>query len=146
MKFIKICPVCGKHNEPSAMVCVESLTDICMVAVTREEQEPPKTSKQPILELLSPDNQSLIIEDGITIGREGYGNELFKDHLTISRRHAKFQYFSDDNAWKICDDGSKNGTYLNGERLSQNSWTELKEGVVISLSNRYKLKTTFRND
>ena len=76
MKFIKICPVCGKHNEPSAMVCVESLTDISMVPVTREEQ-PSHPQKQPVLELSSPDNQTLIIEDGITIGREGYGNELF---------------------------------------------------------------------
>lgn len=145
MKFVKICPVCGKHNEPSAIECVESFTDISMVPVTRED-EPISTSKPPVLKLIAPDNLTLTIDDGVTIGREGIGNEIFKNHLTISRRHAKFQYFIDENIWKISDEGSKNGTFIDGKKIEPDSWNNIKNGSEISLSSRFKLTTTLNNE
>ena len=54
----------------------------------------------------------------MTIGRDP-GATLVLDHDTISRRHAEISY--DNGSYLLRDLGSKNGTFLNGERLEPNA-------------------------
>lgn len=51
----------------------------------------------------------------ITVGRSKR-NRLCLPHITVSRLHATIRH--DGEGWVIEDDGSKNGTYVNGKRVS----------------------------
>ena len=54
---------------------------------------------------------------GGSIGREGDHAVLIPD-INISKHHAKLQYNESEKYYEIIDLGSRNGTYLNGKRLS----------------------------
>jgi diguanylate cyclase (GGDEF)-like protein len=58
----------------------------------------------------------------------------------ISRRHAKISFRSDDTV-EIEDLGSRNGTYLNGQRVEKTS--EIHDGDKIQLSSTTILKFTY---
>jgi pSer/pThr/pTyr-binding forkhead associated (FHA) protein len=52
-----------------------------------------------------------------TVGRQPPADVLLDWDDQVSRRHARFEFL--DGAWQLVDDGlSRNGTYVNGERLS----------------------------
>lgn len=51
----------------------------------------------------------------VSIGRDP-GSDLTIDDLTVSNQHARFNYHH--NQWWLEDLGSRNGTYLNQERVS----------------------------
>lgn len=65
-----------------------------------------------------------------TVGRaeaaEGLDIEI--DHPTTSSRHAVLHGSAKPGRVKIDDPGSTNGTFLNGERLANNTPTDLKDG------------------
>ena len=143
MRFVRICPYCNFLNDSNRFECEECLSDISMVVVSKEEEKS-QTINPPGLELIISEDSSIKIENETTIGREGYGETIFRDHLTISRRHAKFQYFSDEKVWKIRDEGSINGTFIDDNKIEPNSWNIVNDGSVISLSSRFKLKTAYR--
>lgn len=75
---------------------------------------------------------------GGTIGREGDHDVLIPDQL-VSKLHCKFQYVKKDGLYiyELIDLGSKNGTYLNGERLSdsliQSLPATISHGSVITV-------------
>jgi pSer/pThr/pTyr-binding forkhead associated (FHA) protein len=55
--------------------------------------------------------------DRVTIGRGASNDVALEWDMSVSRLHAEMQRLGED--WTIVDDGlSRNGTYLNGERLS----------------------------
>ncbi len=57
------------------------------------------------------------LDEGVTtIGRDP-GADIFLDDITVSRRHAVIA--SDEHGDVIADQGSLNGTYLNGRRIEQ---------------------------
>lgn len=60
-----------------------------------------------------------------TIGRSTDAN-IFFDDVTVSRRHASV--IADGDALTIADDGSLNGTYVNGERVDE---ADLKPGDEV---------------
>ena len=51
-----------------------------------------------------------------TIGREN-SSDVFLDDVTVSRRHATVA--RDSGAWSLRDEGSLNGTYVNGRRCPE---------------------------
>ncbi|XP_014294698.1 angiogenic factor with G patch and FHA domains 1 isoform X2 [Halyomorpha halys] len=75
---------------------------------------------------------------GGTIGREGNHDVLIPDQL-VSKIHCKFQYVKKDGLYmyELIDLGSKNGTYVNGKRLSdslvQSVPTTISHGSVITV-------------
>ncbi|XP_059060911.1 angiogenic factor with G patch and FHA domains 1-like isoform X2 [Achroia grisella] len=79
----------------------------------------------------------LITKDGGTIGREGDQHViLIKDH-NISRTHLDIRYDMDKKAYVATDLGSKNGTILNGARMSESQVVsdtlEILHGSMIQL-------------
>lgn len=70
------------------------------------------------LEVWKPSGRELIPLTGsrVTLGK-GAGNTVALEHdETVSRLHAVFENLG--AAWSVRDMGSRNGTYLNGERIS----------------------------
>lgn len=74
----------------------------------------------------------LLDRDVTTIGRHADA-DLFLDDVTVSRRHAEIANTTD--GYLLRDNGSLNGTYVNGERADEHS---LKTGDQVQVG-RFKL-------
>jgi hypothetical protein len=72
----------------------------------------------------------------LSLGR-GLGNDVILEDTRVSRHHAQLRY-RQRRFW-ITDLGSTNGTFVNGERVSE---TALRDGDLISLGG---LELTFRD-
>ncbi|KAK9496594.1 hypothetical protein O3M35_013128 [Rhynocoris fuscipes] len=84
----------------------------------------------------------LITRDGGTLGREGAHHEIVLPECNISKEHLKFQYvYKGDTeqryAYEVIDLGSRNGTWVNGKRLSspneQSKSEEISHGTVLTI-------------
>jgi len=71
-----------------------------------------------------------------TIGR-GLSNDIILEDTRVSRHHAQLRYRA--RRFWITDLGSTNGTFVNGERVSE---TALRDGDVVSLGG---LELTFKD-
>ncbi|XP_045777208.1 angiogenic factor with G patch and FHA domains 1 isoform X2 [Maniola jurtina] len=72
----------------------------------------------------------LITKDGGTIGREGDHHAIvLRDH-NVSRNHLDLKYDVEEKAYFAVDLGSKNGTLLNGSRMSESQQTSDPMQVV----------------
>ncbi len=58
----------------------------------------------------------LINKDDFNIGREP-NSDIFLEDITVSRKHAKIEKIN--NLFKITDQGSLNGIYINGKLLDE---------------------------
>ena len=74
------------------------------------------------------------------VGRGGEADIILNDDA-ISRRHARIETLADDTVW-IEDLGSKNGTYLEGERVTR---VELHDGDRVLLGSSTILKLTYQD-
>lgn len=68
----------------------------------------------------------------ITIGRES-DNDVVVDNKLASRHHALIQKIKD--AYFIKDQGSTNGTFINGIRIPADKYVKLKPGDKITIGN-----------
>lgn len=68
--------------------------------------------------------------DMITIGRTG-NNDVVIDDVTVSRFHAFLRQRG--STWYVCDSGSKNGTKLEGEKLTPRKERPIHSGQVVRL-------------
>lgn len=70
------------------------------------------------LEVSKPSGRELVPLSGqrVTLGKASTNAVSFEHDETVSRLHAVFENLG--FAWSIRDLGSRNGTYLNGERIS----------------------------
>lgn len=73
---------------------------------------------------------------GISIGRE-LDNDVILELEGASRYHAKIEW--KDSEWYLKDLGSTNGTKLNGEKITANESTKLKEGDKIRIGKQTML-------
>src|SRR6187549_493984 len=69
-----------------------------------------------------------LVKDSVSIGRSS-SNDLVFNHLSLSRHHARI--LKKEEGYFVEDSGSRNGTFLNGIRLKQQ--TLLKNGDAIQL-------------
>ncbi|MBB2773833.1 MULTISPECIES: FHA domain-containing protein [Mycolicibacterium] len=70
------------------------------------------------LEVWKPSGRELIALDGqrVTLGKASTNAVPLEHDETVSRLHAVFENLG--SAWSIRDLGSRNGTYLNGEKIT----------------------------
>jgi pSer/pThr/pTyr-binding forkhead associated (FHA) protein len=73
-----------------------------------------------------------ILEEGITIGRQMLKQNYNLTNGRIGKSHARI-YLMGDDAY-ITDLGSRNGTYLNGERLKKQKAERIERGDIVSFS------------
>lgn len=66
----------------------------------------------------------------ITIGRE-YDNSVVIDNKLASRHHAVIQKIKD--AYFIKDEGSTNGTFVNGKKIPSDKYVKLSSGDKITV-------------
>jgi pSer/pThr/pTyr-binding forkhead associated (FHA) protein len=71
----------------------------------------------------------------LTLGR-GLNNDIILEDTRVSRHHAQLRYKT--RRFWVTDLNSTNGTYVNGERISE---VDLRHGDVVSLGG---LELTFR--
>jgi pSer/pThr/pTyr-binding forkhead associated (FHA) protein len=109
-----ICPECGQTKFASPRVEIEQLTPQCVLSFPWGDV-------------------SLKEEDALTIGRDpgysSFASEL-AHHLDISRQHGSLTYVS--GSLVVQDAGSRNGTYVDGERVEGDFPSVLqKSGSVV---------------
>ena len=142
------CPECGYNNPESAHFCAK-----CGAAlVVPEEGEsteaftPPDVPDLDPLDDLGVSGAALIVRSGCgrsgesflldtsptTIGRSPEC-AIFLDDVTVSRKHAVFA--KDGERWRLEDQGSLNGTFLNRERVET---AELSDGDELQIG-KYRL-------
>ena len=143
------CPECGYNNLESAHFCAR-----CGAAlVVPEEAESTQAFTAPEtpesldpLEDLGVHGAALIVRSGggragetfvletspTTIGRSPEC-AIFLDDVTVSRKHAVFT--QDDDLWRLEDQGSLNGTFVNRERVET---AELSDGDELQIG-KYRL-------
>ena len=143
------CPECGYNNPESARFCAK-----CGAAlVVPEEGEQTET-----FSLHDPDDAFDTLDDlgmpgGVLVVRSGGGRSgeafaltdsptvigrspecgIFLDDVTVSRKHAVF--LQDGSSWRIEDQGSLNGTFVNRERVDT---AVLSDGDEIQIG-KYRL-------
>jgi phosphoserine phosphatase RsbU/P len=84
----------------------------------------------PELQIFSPDGKSVKVplqNTRVTVGRSSVAELCYPDDAGLSRQHLAFE--SDGRAWYVKDLGSKNGTLLNGSRITERN--PLKSGDRI---------------
>jgi pSer/pThr/pTyr-binding forkhead associated (FHA) protein len=72
--------------------------------------------------------------DVLTFGRDPQ-NSVFLEDAMVSRRHAVLEFHIDGSVL-LRDLGSRNGTYVNGERLPENQPTPLRNGDSIRIGGK----------
>jgi len=71
-----------------------------------------------------------LAEPVVSIGRSAESGLVLRDH-GVSRHHARLQ--RDPRGWLLTDEGSTNGTYVNGQRLPPHEPYLLRPGDRIAL-------------
>ncbi|KAL0108439.1 hypothetical protein PUN28_015173 [Cardiocondyla obscurior] len=78
----------------------------------------------------------LVTCTGGSLGREGDHSVLIPD-INISKYHARFVYNETEKQYQVIDSGSRNGTFINGKRLSvakqESEPQEVMHGSVIKV-------------
>ncbi|XP_050456396.1 angiogenic factor with G patch and FHA domains 1 isoform X1 [Cataglyphis hispanica] len=78
----------------------------------------------------------LVICTGGSLGREGDHSVLIPD-INVSKYHARFTYDEIKKQYHVIDSGSRNGTFLNGKRLSvakqESEAHEITHGSIIKI-------------
>jgi len=67
------------------------------------------------------------LADAVTIGRRTDNDVALPWDEEVSRRHAHI--VAEGEAWQLVDDASRNGSYLNGARITEQS--PLNDGDVL---------------
>ncbi|MGE0711452.1 MAG: FHA domain-containing protein [Planctomycetota bacterium] len=85
--------------------------------------------EQAVIVVLTPTSRNLL-EDQVVVGR-GLENDIRLISPQVSKVHARF--IDEDGEWKLQDEGSSNGTRINGVRLEPNRPYGLRPGDEIVL-------------
>ena len=75
----------------------------------------------------------ILTADTYMVGKASGGADIIIDKKTVSRVHARIK--KEAGSYRINDLGSRNGTYLNGERISDGKAEFLYDGDEISFAN-----------
>lgn len=81
----------------------------------------------------------IITFDGGTLGREGNHSILIPD-LNISKHHLKFEFNKTADYYTVIDLGSRNGTLLNGKRMSPSK--QESESMEITHGSKIQVGST----
>lgn len=69
------------------------------------------------------------VKDGATVGRDD--GDIVMDDPKVSNPHARFRLNDEEDGFVLWDFGSKNGTYVNDEKIT--AATPLNENDVVKI-------------
>ena len=116
----------------------ESLRRVLRVAATREGSEGEEDAAQfRYLDEAGKECSAAIVPPRFTVGRNST-NDLVLTQLNVSRKHAEVVLV--DGQYRLCDLGSRHGTFVNGERIDK---VYLRNGDRIRLGGPQGLTLTF---
>ena len=75
-------------------------------------------------------SEAIRIETPVVRIGQGPRNDVVLDDDTVSTAHARLEY--DSGAWRLVDLGSRNGTFVDGVRLTAEVPTPLNEGAALA--------------
>lgn len=126
-----VCPHCGFDKNPlTAKFCMNCGTQIAV-----EEQPPPAPpAVVPGARLVLPSAREIALsEPEVIIGRGDFLQEISPEEAKyLSREHLKITY--EDGKYYILDEGSTNGTKLNGLEIKEQGKKELNDNDEIVLA------------
>jgi hypothetical protein len=114
-----LCPFCGQRKDPVTGACG------C------EPGQRGATGARLVIEAGERVGETFLLGETFAIGREA-GNDLALSDMTVSRRHCVLT--GKGGAFFIRDEGSANGTFVNGERITERSLSpgdRLQVGSVV---------------
>jgi hypothetical protein len=140
------CPECGYNNPESARFCAKCGAALVVPEQTEAFAIGDASDSLDTLDDLGLDGAVLVVRSGggragetfaladspTVIGRSPECG-IFLDDVTVSRKHAVFTRGGDH--WKLDDQGSLNGTFVNRERVDSAS---LSDGDEIQIG-KYRL-------
>jgi hypothetical protein len=136
-----LCPYCGERKDPVTGQCACSVLPGAVAPVVIPSETPftggvaqPTVGTAPtrlvVLSGVKAGATFPLRGDVLTIGRE-VGRDVQVDFdPTVSRRHARLERQGD--RWVLIDEGSRNGTFVNGQRVQQRV---IQVGDVLRLGN-----------
>lgn len=83
--------------------------------------------------LCGPGGVRFMLGTTVRVGRSSE-NELALSDASVSQFHAVLRWVV-PGKWELCDLGSRNGTFLDGERLASGERRELERGAVLRFGN-----------
>ncbi len=144
------CPECGYNNPESARFCAKCGAALVVPEEGEQTEAFPAPEAEESLDTLDdlglPGGAALVVRSGggragesfalsespISIGRSP-DCAIFLDDVTVSRKHATFS--QDGDRWKVKDEGSLNGTFVNRERVDS---AVLSDGDELQIG-KYRL-------
>ena len=111
----------------------EQLNEFSEGTVILQQKRDPETSWQALLiSKADPGIRFSLTEDTYVIGKASGGADIIIDKKTVSRVHARIK--KESGSYRVNDRGSKNGTYINGDRISDGKGDFLYDGDEISFA------------
>lgn len=128
------CPACGAD-----LVNAQAFFDKKPDPPKPEPQQPEPKKSEPqkavqekaVPTILEGNGLKLALKEGV-FGRTTGIYPEFSNQIYISGRHGELR--CDNGQWQIRDLGSHNGTFVNGVKLTPNSWTELHLGDQVKIA------------
>ncbi|MFQ5574477.1 MAG: FHA domain-containing protein [Terriglobia bacterium] len=140
------CSKCGAENRENDKFCSKCGAQLSMKSESDTQSFAPVFEEEPSPVDVSPQDETVlvvakgpavgqrfILKSGeVTLGRDP-ASDIFLDDFTVSRKHAKIVLGADRA--NLVDDGSLNGTYVNGTRIDR---AVLKSGDELQVG-KFKL-------
>jgi hypothetical protein len=90
--------------------------------------------------IIGPDNITIHLKQSHLFGRLPNAVDTYIKEVAVSRLHFLLEYTAPD--WHLVE-YSRNGTWLNGERVKKGTAVLLKQGDVISIGEKHAIEYTF---
>jgi pSer/pThr/pTyr-binding forkhead associated (FHA) protein len=133
-----VCPYCGGAKDPVTGACLCTVSPAPGASTAGPSVAPGRTAVQYVLVGIAGPHAGARFEltkTPMSIGRE-QGRDIVLADQTVSRRHAVIQRIGD--SLLIVDEGSSNGTFVNGVRVTSQ---QLKPGDEVRLgSSAFRLE------
>jgi hypothetical protein len=107
-----VCPFCGGKKDPSTGACACSVGGGAQPAASASQGARLVATQGAYMGNIYP-----LASDSATIGREETNDLAFPQDIAISRRHARLT--SNGGEWTVRDEGSSNGTFVNGIKITE---------------------------
>jgi hypothetical protein len=139
------CPVCGHKNPADSLYCEECGFKLPMAPqLVTPPSPPPPPPPSVVAYVLRFKGGTFEVSDATrTFGRKDFAPYLSEDECKfISRKH--FTITKEGDKFYIQDEGSTNGTKLNGVEIKGAGRKELKDGDKILVAETVELQFTIK--